>query len=422
MEKKKLEKKFWNQSTFWFFVGIEIVAILSLPIFIVSSIMKITSLFLPMTLSTLDIWTVVFLILVASSTWSKIRKYMKQAIAALIAVTILLIIKEPSFTITNNVGIKVIVSSLSYLAVITLLVWWVKKCFEQVGTAEVPCQAGLFRFGKPIQVVGPGLYFRLFPFEKFKKVPMGQYNFNYTIKDGLYSIKRGNLASQPMVVNIAVYLRFPQVSHKYSFPTIKDDGTIVWEDQQGEVLLLKLLKRMPVKDFLTPEADAFIGEHLKEAVLGAVRHEMSLMTSEECSQQKQRIEDEVKRILLTGQGDPCFECGIPEECLDLLLTSVKLPDETEQAYIKPEIALKGAEAAMHEKDTIQTLVGALVEEGVNPNVAALVVGGKIKGEGLDLSQLRDLIISSGAYGAGLFQPKTLPESKSPSTKSEIILT
>ena len=76
------------------------------------------------------------------------------------------------------------------ISAILLLVglgFWLSKCFRQIGSVEVPSQAVLARFARPVDVVSTGLFFAFCPFEKFKEFPTGQSVMSYKIKEGLYS-------------------------------------------------------------------------------------------------------------------------------------------------------------------------------------------------------------------------------------------
>jgi len=101
-------------------------------------------------------------------------------------------------------------------------------------------------------------------------------------------------------------------------------------------------------------------------------------------------------MLCTG-GNPFFECGLPKECVDLEITQVKLPDETEKAYIEPELAQKRAEAAVHEKESIQLIVAAYKDAGVSPDIAGILVAGIVGGrEKMTIADLRDFKILEAA--------------------------
>lgn len=388
-KKDVVEKKFWEQKTFRWWVVIAVAIIITTPIVIVVSITKTMSLIFPLEISWLTIEVLLFLGPLVL--WARSKKYLKQIFLAGIVIGILIAIKKPTVVLSE------ILFWIAAEALVCLgLGFWLKKCLRQIGTIEVPSQAVLARFGKPVNAVGPGLYFCFFPFEKFKEFPTGQYFANYSITKGLYSREEGKLSSQPLEVDITMYYRFPRVDRLYTFPVreIKEDGKkgeLTWERISGRELLLKIYTRLPVKNLKEPEAIDQLGRHFEKGIIGAARDVMSRKTSKECKKEKPAIEEEIKDYLLKEEGNPVFECGFPQECLDIEIPKVKLPDETEQAYIKPEIEMKNAEAAKHERIAIGRKLMAYTKQGVSSDIAAFAVGG-IEGKGMTTEQIRDLVI------------------------------
>ena len=392
--KDVVEKKFWKQMSFRVWVAmIAFIAIIA-PIAIAALITKAAYLIFPSGVSYLVVEVLLFLGFLGLWIWP--RKYLKQIFLAWIVIGVLIAIKKPIFVISGTSWITVVPWIITEVLVFLGIAFWLKKCLQQIGTIEVPSQAVLARFAKPIDVVGPGLYFCFFPFERFKKFPTGQYCANYEIREGLYSKEEKKFKKQPLQVDIALYFRFPIVDELYSFPVREIGETpqkskLVWEKVGGRDLLMKLYSRLPVKDLTTPEAVDQLGRHFEKAIIGATRHVMAKKTSRECTEEKETIEEEMKMYLLEEQGNPFFECGLPKECLDIELPKVKLPEEIEKAYIKPEIAMKDAEAAEHEKTAISRKLEAYKDAEVSSDIAALVVGG-IHGKGMSTEQIRDLVI------------------------------
>lgn len=282
----------------------------------------------------------------------------------------------------------------SGLLVFLTLAFWLKKCFSTAGTPEVPHQVILVRFGRPTTVVPEGLFFKFVPFEKVKRVPTGQYSFSYVISEGLYSKEKDKLRSQPLKVDITVYFRFPRADRTYRFPEepkVTTEAEMPWKEVSGaELLKGHLFYRLPVPNLMAVDAIQRMGDHFAGAVIGGVRHVLSTKNSQQCKEAKRPIEREIKTYLLQEQGNPFFEIGIPEACLDIELTSVKLPEETEKAYIKPEIARKDAEAAKHQQTTIKRKLDAYIKGGISPDIAGVLTAGSIEGKSMTIEQLRDL--------------------------------
>lgn len=326
------------------------------------------------------------------------------------------------------------------------LLWlWLKRILWQIGTIELPSQAVKARFGNPVDAVGPGLHFALWPFEKFKEFPTGQYVVSYKSTRGLYSLEKGKLKSQPIKVEVSVYWRWPRVDRNYSFPMleaevraqIRDElqkagqeptdelierelkkrrkglrAGLAWGRKSGKELLMTTFRRLPIKDLKTASIKEF-GLFFEKGVRGGLRYVISAKTSEECKEKQPEIEEAIKTYLLSEEGNPFFECGLPKECLDVELVELKLPDETEEAYIKPELARKEAEAAVSEKTATKRRIEGYIEEGVPETLAGLLVGGA-GGKGMTMEQLRDF----GIYTT-LFPLPGFGASKRP-TKEEIV--
>jgi len=393
-KKNVVEKKFWEQASFQVWAVMAILIVIIAPIVIVALIAKVMSLIFPLRISWLAAEVLLFLGFLGLWIWPK--KYLKQIFLAGIVIGVLIAVKKPMVVFPRISWITaiswVVVEGLVFLG----LGIWLKKCLIQIGTIEVPSQAVLTRFAKPIDAMGPGLYFCFFPFEKFKRFPTGQYCSNYEITEGLYSKEKGKLKKQPLQVDITVYFRFPKIDKLYSFPVreITDagqKGELVWKRVSGRDLLMKLYSRLPIKDLTVPEAVDQLGRHFEKGIMGATRHVMAKKNSQECTEEKEIIEGEMKKYLLEEEGNPFFECGLPQECLDIELPKVKLPDETEKAYIKPELAMKDAEAAKHEQVAIKRKLTAYIEAGVSSDIAALSVAG-VQGKGMSTEQIRDMVI------------------------------
>ncbi|MBZ9578135.1 hypothetical protein KJA13_03900 [Patescibacteria group bacterium] len=393
-KKDVVEKKFWKQTSFRVWVVMAALIAITVPIVIVVLIARMMPLIFPLRISWLTAEILLFLGFLGLWIWPK--KYLKQIFLAGIAIGVLIAVEKPIVVLPGISWITAISWVVAEGLVFLGLGIWLKKCLSQIGTIEVPSQAVLTRFAKPIDAMGPGLYFCFFPFEKFKKFPTGQYCANYRITEGLYSKEEGKLKKQPLQVDITVYFRFPKVDRLYSFPVREitqtgEKGELTWKRVSGRDLLMKLYSRLPIKDLTTPEAVDQLGRHFEKGIMGAARHVMAKKNSQECTEEKETIEEEMKKYLLEEEGNPFFECGLPKECLDIELPKVKLPDETEKAYIKPELAMKDAEAAKHEQTAISRRLAAYTGAGVSSDIAAFAVGG-VQGKGMTTEQIRDLVI------------------------------
>jgi len=329
----------------------------------------------------------------------------------------------PVMTRSTALGVGILVTFL-------IVVFWTRKCIRQVGTPELPTQAVLARFARPVDAVGLGLLFVIWPIEALKEFPTGQYVMNYRIAEGLYS-KKGkdekgrDLSSLSMIVEASIYFRFPRTDRIYSFPmpiekakeTLEEGGKLdseglreglAWGRTSGKELLMRTYYRLPIRNPKEGGSEDKLHKFFEGAVEGGLRHVMGAKTFIECKEEKPMIEEEVKNYLLSAEGDPFFECGIPKECLNLELKDVRFPEDIEQAWRAPEIAIREgeaaiekairkAEAAKSERERIKEITKGYIDAGVSPNVAGLLTGG-VEGKAMSFEQLRDLAIFKAIGG------------------------
>jgi len=284
---------------------------------------------------------------------------------------------------------------------------WLKRCLRQVG-AEVPSQAVLTRFAEPIDAVSMGLHFVFWPFEDLIEFPTGEYSLRFRISTGLYSKEENNVSSQPMEVEVNVYLRFPRIELKYSFPYRGEKEELEIKRVFGKDLLMRTYYRLPFKGLKKLKTED-LGKFLEGAVMGAVRHVMSAKNYIDCREKQPEIAEKIKEYLLKTEGNPFFECGIPKECLAIEMTKVKFRDEMEKKFFEPEMKRKEAEGAKPEKERMITLAEgekkrinlvtkAYINQGVPPEIAGMLGG--VTGKAMTFEQLRDLAIFQGLGGFG----------------------
>ena len=391
---------FLYQKSFWLYVGLVTTLLIFVAPMVWKLIVRVIDIVLPIKIGwfTADILLFVLTLLVGIY-----FKHTARLIWIWLAISVLLVATRPLILIENTQTIQFIV--LVVFSIITLvgIAWWTNKCFQQIGSVDIPAQAVLVRVGKGIKAIGPGLYFKFVPFEGYKVFPLGQYTGNYSIESGLYSKEnpKKKLSSHPLTVDIAFYFRFAEVGKNYSF-TKKDKSVM---EMRGEDLLIKSHNSLPVNDLLSESAVDEINLHFGKGIIGGVRHIMSAKDSEECRIEKPEIEEEITTYLLQEEGNPLSECGIPRELLDIELTRVKIPDEMEKAYMAPEISRKDAEAAEHDQLATGRRMRGFTDEGASPDIASLATTG-IKGDGMSTDQIRDLVIMQVFKEGSFFKEKS----------------
>jgi hypothetical protein len=310
------------------------------------------------------------------------------------------------------------------LGIVFLAIWFFRGCLKRVGSAARPAHGVIAFLGRPVDATGPGgLVFILGPFpEELWLLPTGQYEFDYRRKTGIYSQEvkkeeRITLASQPLDIEVAIYLRWPRPDHLYTWIVEKDRAKAYkkpsvipkvseglfpegheWRRVPGRELLGHLFLRFPRSLNLWDGADPErgIGPFLEKTIIGALRQALAKKDHRQFREEKQQIESDMKYYLILEPGNPLREWGIPPECLDIELTVTGFREaeiETEKAFINPELAWRNAEAASHQRIQAAELVEGYISKGVPPEIAAILTAVRIREEKeLDLGVLRDLAI------------------------------
>jgi regulator of protease activity HflC (stomatin/prohibitin superfamily) len=223
-------------------------------------------------------------------------------------------------------------------------------------------------------------------------------------------MEKGNRQAQPLTLDIALYMRWPEPAVEYEF-----GGTI--GTKNGTDLLKCAYYYLP-RALRNPDQTDYIdvlGRFLENAVIGGVKVVVGRRNHLDARQQNQAMEEDVKTYLLSEPGNPFKDLGIPPQCLDIELTKVVFPADTAQALRDRELARRSGEArvttathdgkarvvaAKHRKEAssdeaeaTRKLLQAHLDKGVSPEVAALIVSGGVGGEGMSIEQLRDLAIT-----------------------------
>lgn len=310
---------------------------------------------------------------------------------------------------------------------------WLRQCFVQIGTLEIPCVGVITEWAKPVDAVETGLYRIIWPIQAPKLFPTAQYELRFTALD-IYSRPDPdtNLASQPMAILVRMYLRWPRPRNTYTFPVrernvsredwaaLKDEhpdypekklpAGLRWGQVTGKVLLMgQTYYRLPGRDLLDRSFTDQLGRFLESGVLGGVRQVASRHTYKECLEEKPTLEQEIKFYFLSEAGNPFLEIGLPAECIDVEIVSVKLASDTEVALRANELARRQGEAqetsAKHranatklENSALGDRLKILTDAGVPPIVAGPVAAGAVGGEALTTGELRDLILIQQALG------------------------
>ncbi|MCK4454340.1 hypothetical protein KAU51_03270 [Candidatus Parcubacteria bacterium] len=323
------------------------------------------------------------------------------------AITVAILMAILGAVITENIRGRVVIEVFT----MAILLLWLKKCFRQVGTIEMPCSGVRARFGRSVESLTPGLYSCLYPIEDIKEYPTGLHRLSYkaenihskpeTIEvDG----KKIALGSQRMDVDFTFTFRWPKVGKKYRVPIIdpvtgkakrdSQTGKVVWKKVDGgDLLKNKAFYHLPIRNPKTAPIEKF-DEAFGKTIMGGSRTILAGHNHSFCRENKEEIEDEIKEYLLSEVGDPIFDCGLPRETVDTKILKIKFQDTTETAFEAPEIAWRQADAtkkrAEGEAEAIKKRREAFkdVPEPMRAMLSAGIGPGGEKGAiGLDLNNL-----------------------------------
>jgi hypothetical protein len=404
---------FWNQKSFWVWIVMAILCAFFAPIVAMivyeSLVARVMEIFNARTNQGISLGALIGMFsIILLVVYLRVRKYGRMMLLAE-AVAVLLLVCYGTADVKGDVlkingkAVFGLFWLLTEVFTVYLFILWGRENFVPCGTAEVPAQGALTRWGKFKGFVGPGgLIFIIRPFEGLRLFPTGQFKGEFRISEGLYSKAEGNESSQPLDAIMPIYLSIPRIGEQYTYREVGMDltgnKTVRVVKVQGEILLEKIFHNLPVDDLSVQENVEELFGFLEGSVLGAARHVLSKKTSKQCREEKPQIEREMKTYLLEEPGNPFLVCGFPEECIDLELR-VKIPNEMEQAYMAPEIAKKKAEASSEDKKVISRKMKAYIDEGTSPDVAAMAVSGA-QGGGMTTEQLRDIALAASLLGGG----------------------
>lgn len=310
---------------------------------------------------------------------SRERKIIIYVAVALIALSVILVIAGAVSRIYFLIAPGVLI--------LLLLGFWIPRCVVQVGSERAQTQAVLVRFGKPKEVLQPGLHWILWPADKLVVYPDKQYKMAFEVEK-VYSAESDEagkkLNTKVMFVSVTVYFFWPTGDDLLrAFRRTPTPTGDMMEDTEMYVVFFESAVDDAVR--------AVFGRHDDEAIR-AMRKD---------KQKKGEIEQEIKEFLFEEEGNPFREAAIKREAMDLAVTSVKFTDEVEHALSAEEVGRREG-AGMGEKlkkqaDGTKELLKALIDQGVPP-VFAPVFLQQGQGKGMDSQQLMQIAIAMRMMG------------------------
>lgn len=243
--------------------------------------------------------------------------------------------------------------------------------FRQVGTTERPYNAVVTSFHRPVRVVGTG-WQRVRPYQGIRKFPTQQYQIPVEVKVITKPDPDKGMSRRTLDVDAIVYFRWAKPGER---------------DPSGNELLLKAFYAVPVEDLTKPHIEV-LQTHLRGSVESAFRHVMGGRSYEECLEDRELVEKEVKDNLLSQSGDPFVELGIPRDGMDIRVAEIRIGDDLKEALSAGENAQRHADAEAIEgkgrgrrlaaegrgrAKAAQVHVAALKQHGIESGVAAVLV-------------------------------------------------
>lgn len=264
---------------------------------------------------------------------------------------------------------KNLMSTIAGIAILLWLAFWIRNGPRVVGSVITPERAVIVTLGNPTGAIESGLTAIWWPFQKLVIYPTKQFLLNYNLTSVHTKrdvVGKRKLATHKMDLDLAVYFRWGKG---------KD--------------LIKTFMAAPTPTGSFEDDTKILTEFFGPTVDDGVRNRMARHNHEDCRQEKEKIENEIKKYLLDEEGNPFKEAAIPKEHLDVGIQKIVFDESVEEAFVAPEIGERRAEEEKAHLDV-------LLKGGVPPLLAGfLIQRGIVEGEarGFNWEQLMQLAIA-----------------------------
>lgn len=320
------------------------------------------------------------------------------AIAAVVSVALVLITGQAWV-----VGVNLLIFVL-------FIAWWIHLGYRVIGAGDVKYIALLVRLGEPIKILSLGPAFVYRPVEDLWRIPTGKYWFDYEFeahtKDGLWSkvvVRVDFNWPTPHPDDALRKFHFPRTGltgttngRGLTFEEAKGKDPTTWDLEDSLFLLRRAYHRFPKEPMKATSEDLWL--FFRGATIGSLISIMGELDRDDFVSKQEEVEAATRVMMLSGEGDPFFDCGIPAECLNIKIIHIEpLAGATKEALEAPRRAeregeaqkiraAKAKEAAPYEAETIKQLLAAHIGQKVSPTVAAFIERGGGR-QGLDFNQL-----------------------------------
>ncbi|MCH8741355.1 SPFH domain-containing protein [Patescibacteria group bacterium] len=257
---------------------------------------------------------------------------------------------------------------------LVLLAFWIRRCFRKVGSLESPARAVRVRWGKPRDVLEAGLHIIWWPVDDLVVYPTKQYLVDITCTK-VHSKKDEKHDTALMTVELSVY---------FAWPGLKDEAYD----------LIESFKRAPTPAGGFAEDTELYTAFFTPTIDDAVRNVMATHNHEDCRQEKEKIEREIKDYLLDEEGNPFKEASLPKDKVDVAITQISFTEAMEQAFSAEEIGVK---TGAGEKARRRANISALIEEGV-PSLFAAMFMEKGEEKGFSSQELMFTALALRVFG------------------------
>jgi len=296
----------------------------------------------------------------------------------------------------------------------------------RIGEKPVRHVAVKTRFGRPVSLVRIGLTFCIGGVHGFWRVPTGKYNWNYVIegntKDGwwLKVVVRVDFnwptpnpddPDENPTTNFFPFVPKGMINRKvgFSYQGASEQDVSRWPKRSSWFLLRRAFYRFPKEPIKTTVAE--LQEFFRGSITGAILTILGEINIDDFVGQQEVIEAAAKVMALSSPGDPCVDCGIPANCLNIKI--VKAEPVTEGAKENREAPERARnlgeahkrkmqsekEAASDEAERIREVTKAYIDAGADPEVAPILASAQVKGaEKLSLDDLMAISIIRGQFG------------------------
>jgi len=331
-------------------------------------------------------------------------------------------------------GFLVTLISIASGGVILFMIRMFRRGIYTVGNEMPPEIVLQVRFGRPVRAVEVDVHFA-WPWDVLVRFLTTPFQVPYDIPNvyskGGKSEEGEEYATQNMKVSVNFAFSWPRPSVQIDHEDCGTRDKNRHKDPDGKHKYRRSAKELlsQVRHALPFDTREVHWEDLSPFLMGsiadAVTNVMADYNHRQCREEREEIEEAIKDYLLRETGNLVFELGIPWVHIDFQITSIVIPEQTEEVLRQTEVVLhEGKQGVLRaeaqaqqtkigaEAQAVQTKIGAEVEaevasvkaevltklieahvaRDVAPDMAAILVSGGFGEEGMSF---RDYALTQG---------------------------